>query len=76
MTKKPNPFSYRRGNVRPPVPTVHVVVTDTNILINLAHVNLLDLLGKLAPYSFVMPEQDDTPEDACAPVMVRAVIKM
>jgi len=36
---------------------VRVVVTDTNILINLIHVNLLDLLGKLPPYSFVVPEE-------------------
>src|ERR1700720_3926435 len=36
---------------------VRVVVTDTNILINLIHVGLLDLLGKLPPYSFVIPEE-------------------
>ena len=36
---------------------VRVVVTDTNILINLSHVGLLDLLGKLPPYSFVVPEE-------------------
>jgi predicted nucleic acid-binding protein len=38
-------------------PRVRVVVTDTNILINLIHVGLLDLLGKLPPYSFVIPEE-------------------
>jgi predicted nucleic acid-binding protein len=32
-------------------------VTDTNILINLIHVGRLDLLGKLPPYSFVVPEE-------------------
>jgi predicted nucleic acid-binding protein len=36
---------------------LRVVVTDTNILINLVHVGLLDLLGKLPPYSFVIPEE-------------------
>jgi hypothetical protein len=36
---------------------VRVVVTDTNILINLIHVGLLNLLGKLPPYSFVIPEE-------------------
>jgi len=36
---------------------VRVVVTDTNILINLVHVGLLDLLGKLPPYLFVIPEE-------------------
>jgi rRNA-processing protein FCF1 len=36
---------------------VRVVVTDTNILINLIHVGLIDLLGKLPPYSFVIPEE-------------------
>ena len=36
---------------------VRVVVTDTNILINLIHVGLLDLLAKLPPYSFVVPEE-------------------
>src|SRR5579859_6322427 len=38
-------------------PTVRVVVTDTNILINLTHIGRLDLLGKLPPYSFVVPEE-------------------
>jgi predicted nucleic acid-binding protein len=36
---------------------VRVVVTDTNILINLTHIGRLDLLGKLPPYSFVVPEE-------------------
>jgi predicted nucleic acid-binding protein len=36
---------------------VRVVVTDTNILINLIHIGRLDLLGKLASYSFVIPEE-------------------
>ena len=36
---------------------VRVVVTDTNILINLTHIGRLDLLGKLPPYSFVAPEE-------------------
>jgi predicted nucleic acid-binding protein len=38
-------------------PIVRVVVTDTNILINLIHIGRLDLLGKLASYSFVIPEE-------------------
>ena len=38
-------------------PPVRVVVTDTNILINLIHVGLLDLLAKLLPYAFVVPEE-------------------
>jgi hypothetical protein len=40
-----------------PLPTVRIVVTDTNILINLAHIGRLDLLGKLPPYLFVVPEE-------------------
>lgn len=36
---------------------VRVVVTDTNILINLIHIGRLDLLGKLPPLSFVVPEE-------------------
>jgi predicted nucleic acid-binding protein len=36
---------------------VRVVVTDTNILINLLHIGRLDLLGQLPPYSFVVPEE-------------------
>lgn len=36
---------------------VRVVVTDTNILINLIHVGLLDLLAELPPYTFVVPEE-------------------
>lgn len=39
------------------VALIRVVVTDTNILINLIHIGRLDLLGKLPPYSFVVPEQ-------------------
>jgi predicted nucleic acid-binding protein len=36
---------------------VRVVVTDKNIVINLIHIGRLDLLGKLPPYSFVVPEE-------------------
>jgi len=32
-------------------------VSDTNILINLIHVGLLDLLEKLPTYTFVVPEE-------------------
>ena len=35
--------------------TRRVVVTDTNILINLAHIDRLDLLGRLDGYEFVAP---------------------
>jgi predicted nucleic acid-binding protein len=41
----------------PEASIVRVVVTDTNILINLIHIGRLDLLGKLAPYSFAVPEE-------------------
>jgi predicted nucleic acid-binding protein len=41
----------------PGSPPVRVVVTDTNILINLIHAGLLDLLAKLSPYTFVVPEE-------------------
>ena len=41
----------------PGLSIVRVVVTDTNILINLIHIGRLDLLGKLPPYSFVVPEE-------------------
>lgn len=37
--------------------TQRVVVTDTNILINLIHVGRLDMLGQLPGYKFVVPEQ-------------------
>ena len=40
-----------------PLPTVRIVVTDTNILINFIHIGRLNLLGKLPPYSFVVPEE-------------------
>ena len=36
---------------------VRVVVTDINILINFIHIGRLDLLAKLPPYSFVVPEE-------------------
>ena len=32
-----------------------VVVTDTNILVNLAHAGRLALLDELLPYQFVLP---------------------
>ena len=38
-------------------PSIRVVVTDTNILINFTHIGRLQLLGKLPPYAFVVPEQ-------------------
>lgn len=41
----------------PGSPIVRVVVTDTNILINLIHIGRLDLLGKLSTFSFVVPEE-------------------
>jgi predicted nucleic acid-binding protein len=41
----------------PDSPSVRVVVTDTNILINLIHTGLLDLLAKVDPYAFVLPEE-------------------
>ena len=40
-----------------PAPSLRVVVTDGNILINLSLINRLDLIRKLPPYSFVIPEQ-------------------
>lgn len=42
---------------RPSRAVIRVVVTDANILINLAHINRLDLLGQLPPYAFVLPEE-------------------
>jgi len=33
------------------------VVTDANIIINLIHIDRLDLLGALPPFSFVVPEE-------------------
>jgi len=33
------------------------VVTDSNVLINLAHINRLDLLDRLPPFSFVVPQE-------------------
>ena len=53
----PNPFSCRSKDVPPDPAQVRVVVTDTNILINLIHAGLLDLLAKLSPYIFVVPEE-------------------
>jgi predicted nucleic acid-binding protein len=34
-----------------------IVVTDSNVLINLAHINRLDLLDRLPPFSFVVPQE-------------------
>lgn len=33
------------------------MVTDSNVLINLAHINRLDLLDRLPPFSFVVPQE-------------------
>ena len=33
------------------------MVTDSNVLINLAHINRLDLLEQLPPFSFVVPQE-------------------
>jgi predicted nucleic acid-binding protein len=34
-----------------------IVVTDSNILINLAHISRLNLLEQLPPFSFVVPQE-------------------
>lgn len=52
-----SPSCCRSRNVSTGSSSVRVVVTDTNILINLIHVGLLDLLAKLPSYSFVVPEE-------------------
>lgn len=40
----------------PDTPVVRVVFTDANILINLIHLNRLDLLGALPGHEFIVPE--------------------
>ncbi len=39
------------------VERIAIVVTDSNVLINLAHINRLDLLDRLPPFSFVVPQE-------------------
>jgi predicted nucleic acid-binding protein len=39
------------------VERIAIVVTDSNVLINLAHINRLDLLERLPPFSFVVPQE-------------------
>ena len=39
------------------VERIVIVVTDSNVLINLAHINRLDLLDRLPPFSFVVPQE-------------------
>jgi predicted nucleic acid-binding protein len=39
------------------VESIVIVVTDSNVLINLAHINRLDLLEQLPPFSFVVPQE-------------------
>ncbi|MBI3131488.1 MAG: hypothetical protein HYZ13_09195 [Acidobacteria bacterium] len=39
-----------------PPPPLRVVVTDSNVLINLMHVARLELLGRLPGYQFVIPD--------------------
>jgi predicted nucleic acid-binding protein len=40
-----------------PVERIAIVVTDSNVLINLAHIKRLDLLEQLPPFSFVVPQE-------------------
>jgi len=39
------------------VESIAIVVTDSNILINLAYINRLSLLDQLPPFSFVVPHE-------------------
>ena len=39
------------------VERIAIVVMDSNVLINLAHINRLDLLVRLPPFSFVVPQE-------------------
>ena len=39
------------------VERTRVVVTDANVLINLIHVERLDMLGSLSGYEFVVPPE-------------------
>jgi predicted nucleic acid-binding protein len=36
---------------------VRVVITDSNVLINLMHVDRLDLLGRIPGHEFVVPDE-------------------
>jgi predicted nucleic acid-binding protein len=40
----------------PSAPSEKVIVTDANVLINLVHVERLDLLSALADFKFVVPD--------------------
>jgi len=35
---------------------IRIVVTDTNVLVNLMHVSRLDLCGRIPGYEFILPE--------------------
>jgi hypothetical protein len=39
------------------MPTLRIVVTDANVLINLIHVEVLPLLGRLPGYEFVVVDE-------------------
>ena len=53
-----------------PLPPKRIVVTDTNVLINLIHVDQLSLLGALSDYDFIVPAEVEsevvTPQHSAA----------
>ena len=49
-------YIYLDASDDPSAPT-RIVVTDTNVLINLIHVDRLGLLGALSGYKFVVPPE-------------------
>src|SRR5437867_2060655 len=53
-----------------------VVVVDTSVVINLVHVNRLDILGRLDGWEFVVPEQivEEVSEPSQAAMLMDALI--
>lgn len=64
-----------------PTFTLCVVITDTSLLINLAHTGHLPLLGQTPPYRFVVPEEvikevtDDSQRNALATALEGGILK-
>ncbi|MBU6299673.1 MAG: hypothetical protein KGJ79_18915 [Alphaproteobacteria bacterium] len=66
------------------MPTLSIVVTDANVLINLIHAERLGLLSQIPPYEFVVveevvaeitrPEQKQMLDDAVAAGHIRRVV--
>ncbi len=60
-----------------PAAPARVVVTDANVLINLLHAGMVDLLGRLPGYEFVAPDHviEEVTDPAQRPMLDDAIVR-